>query len=107
MTAPRSRANRACCAPGVRVERPSAPLKQAIGAIRVGERCSRKGRLPDMTRNSTFHPVVSIGNGLFAQVRQPETILEAYRRLQRACKQEKRDRNGTCYRRGHRVPEAA
>jgi hypothetical protein len=34
---------------------------------------------------------VSIGNGLFAQVRRPETILEAYRRLQRTCKHQKRD----------------
>ena len=57
-----------------------------------------------MTRNSTIHPV-SIGNGLFAQVRRPETILEAYRCLQRACKHEKRDPNGTCYDCGHRMPE--
>ena len=59
-----------------------------------------------MTRNSTIH-FVSIGNGLFAQVRRPETILEAYRRLQRTCKHEKRDPRGACYRCGHRMPEAA
>lgn len=59
-----------------------------------------------MTRNSTIHRV-SIGNGLFAQVRRPETILETYRRLQRTCKHEKRHQNGTCYTCGNRPPEAA
>ena len=55
-----------------------------------------------MTRNSTSFG--SIGNGLFAQVRRPETILEAYRRLQRTCRHEKSDQNGTCYYCGHRKP---
>jgi hypothetical protein len=59
-----------------------------------------------MTRNSTVHPV-SIGNGLFVQVRRPETILEAYRRIQSGCKHKKRDRNGTCYTCGRRILEAA
>jgi hypothetical protein len=59
-----------------------------------------------MAGSSYIHPA-PIGNGLFAQVRRPETILEAYRRLQRACKHEKRDQNGTCYHCGHRMPEAA
>jgi hypothetical protein len=59
-----------------------------------------------MTRNSTIHPV-SIGNGLFAQVRRPETIGEAYRRLQRTCRHEKRDPHGVCYHCGQRTPEAA
>jgi hypothetical protein len=43
-----------------------------------------------MARNSTIHPV-SIGNGLFTQIRRPETIGEAYRRIQRTCKHERRD----------------
>jgi hypothetical protein len=59
-----------------------------------------------MIRNPTIHPV-PIGNGLFARVRRPETILEAYRGVQRTCKHEKRDRNGTCYTCGQRTPEAA
>ena len=59
-----------------------------------------------MTRNSTIHPVC-IGNGLFAQVRRPETILEVYRRLQRTCKHENRDQNGAFYTCGHRKPEAS
>jgi hypothetical protein len=59
-----------------------------------------------MTRNSTVHPV-SIGNGLFVQVRRPETILEAYRRIQSGCKHKKRDRNGTCYTCGPRILKAA
>jgi hypothetical protein len=80
------------------------PLKQAIGVIPVGERCSQKERLPDMTHSTHS---VCIGNGLFAQVRRPETILKAYGRLQRTCKHEKRDKNGTCYHCGHRIPEAA
>jgi hypothetical protein len=49
-----------------------------------------------MTRNSTIHPV-SIGNGLYVRTSRPETILGAYRRLQRTCKHAKRDQNGTCY----------
>ena len=56
-----------------------------------------------MTHNSAIH-LASIGNGLFAQVRRPETIGEAYQRLQRTCKHEKRDPNGTCYRCGHQMP---
>jgi hypothetical protein len=34
---------------------------------------------------------VSIGNGLFAQISRRESLFEAYRRLQRACRHEKRD----------------
>ena len=56
-----------------------------------------------MTRKSTIHSV-SIGNGLFAPVRRPQAIGEAYRRIQRTCKHEKRDPRGTCYRCGHRMP---
>jgi hypothetical protein len=56
-----------------------------------------------MTRIHT----VSIGNGLFAQVRRPETMGEAYRRIQRTCKHEKRDPRGTYYHCGQRTPEAA
>ena len=63
-----------------------------------------------MTCNSTIHPVsrglglTTIGNGLFAQVRRPETIWEAHLRRQRDCKHEKRDPRGTCYHCGHRMP---
>jgi hypothetical protein len=47
---------------------------------------------------------VSIGNGLFARVKRPETIMEAYRRQQRTCEHPKLDPRGTCYRCGHRMP---
>ena len=50
----------------------------------------------------SIHPV-SIGNGLFAQVRRPETIMEAIRRKQLTC-EHKRDQRGTCYWCGHRMP---
>ena len=56
-----------------------------------------------MTRNSTIHPV-SIGNGLLVRVRQPESLLDAYKRLQAACEHMKRDSGGTCYHCGHRMP---
>jgi hypothetical protein len=59
-----------------------------------------------VTRQPTLY-AVSIGNGLFAQARRSETIGEAYRRLQRTCRHEKRDPNGTCYHCGHREPYEA
>jgi hypothetical protein len=54
-----------------------------------------------MTRKTTTS-YVSIGNGLFAPVCRPESIFEAYRRIQRTCKHEKRDPRGTCYQCGDR-----
>ena len=58
-----------------------------------------------MKRTSTIHSV-SIGPGLYAQVRRPETILEYYRRLQKTC-EHKRDPEGTCYHCGNRIPQEA
>lgn len=45
-----------------------------------------------------------ISNGLFAQVARPDSLFEAYRRIQRTCKHERRDPRGTCYTCGHRMP---
>jgi hypothetical protein len=56
-----------------------------------------------MTRNTVTYPV-SIGNGLYARTRRAEGTFAAYRRMERTCKHEKRDPNGTCYHCGLRMP---
>ena len=71
-----------------------------ISALRI---IYERGEMPDVTRNSTIHPV-SIGNGLFARTSRPETMWEAHLRRQRTCEHTKRDQRGTCYRCGHRMP---
>jgi hypothetical protein len=43
---------------------------------------------------------VAIGNGLYAQARKRETLMEWYRRLQSTCPHTSRDPRGTCYKCG-------
>ena len=56
-----------------------------------------------MKRKSVVTPVF-IAPGLAVGTRRPETIMEAYKRLQRTCGHKQRDTNGTCYQCGHRMP---
>jgi hypothetical protein len=54
-----------------------------------------------MTRQSVTYPV-SIGPGLYARVKRPESFMEAIRRCQRTCEHKERDPPGVCYSCGHR-----
>lgn len=53
--------------------------------------------------NAVVTRPVAIGNGLFAQVRQRESLMEWSRRIQKSCQHVKRDPRGQCYDCGHRT----
>jgi hypothetical protein len=53
-----------------------------------------------MTRNTVTY--AAIGNGIYVRTKRTESLMDAYRRLQRECEHTHWDSRGQCYRCGNR-----